>query len=68
MERLGEAAALQELIDPKSLLLVAIDAPDNAVSAGKACKPPREFHQFDHQPWRTLGVVPIPEPLRGQGR
>jgi energy-coupling factor transporter ATP-binding protein EcfA2 len=55
MERLAEAAALQELIDPKSILLVAIDAADNAVSAGKACKPPQE--SFINS-IANLGVLP----------
>jgi energy-coupling factor transporter ATP-binding protein EcfA2 len=55
MERLVEAAALQELIDPESLLLVAIDAADNAVSAGKACKPPQESFISSVA---NLGVLP----------
>jgi energy-coupling factor transporter ATP-binding protein EcfA2 len=55
MERLAEAAALQERTDPKSVLLVAIDAADNSVSAAKACKPPQESFI---NPLAKLGALP----------
>ena len=55
MERLAEAARLQTLVDSHSLLLVAIDAADNAVSAAKACKPPEESFISSVA---ALGVLP----------
>jgi hypothetical protein len=39
MDRLEEAAHLQTVIDPNSLLLVAIDAADNSISAAASCQP-----------------------------
>jgi hypothetical protein len=55
MERLFEAAHLQKVIDPKAILLVAIDAADNSISAATSCQPPESSFV---QNFLKLGELP----------
>ena len=42
MDRLVEAAQLQQILNPQSLLVIAIDAADNSISAARECQPPEQ--------------------------
>ena len=55
MDRLVEAARLQQIIDPQSLLLIAIDAADNSISAARECQPPERSFVKN---FLKLGTIP----------
>ena len=55
MDRLVEAAQLQQIIDPQSLLVIAIDAADNSVSAARECQPPEQSFVNN---FLKLGAIP----------
>jgi hypothetical protein len=55
MQRLTEAAQIQDTIDPHSLLMIAIDAADNSVSAAHFCQPREESFVTN---FARLGAIP----------
>jgi len=55
MERLVEAAQLQQILDPQSLLVIAIDAADNSISAARECQPPEQSFV---RAFARLGAIP----------
>jgi len=55
MDRLVEAARLQQIIDPQSLLVIAIDAADNSISAARECQPPERSFVKN---FLKLGTIP----------
>ncbi|WP_158819896.1 ATP-binding protein [Granulicella sp. S156] len=62
MERLEEAANLQKVIAPDSLLLIAIDAADNSISAAANCQPAetsfvRNFLKLGELPGNVAVIV-----------
>jgi hypothetical protein len=55
IDRLKDAAQLQQIIDPQSLLVIAIDAADNSVSAARKCQPPEQSFVVN---FLKLGAIP----------
>lgn len=55
MDRVVEAAQLQQTIDPQSLLVIAIDAADNSISAARECQPPEQSFVRN---FLRLGAIP----------